>query len=93
MSEPSRFPTPAALEQPVAEPSREQGESGEALAPVSGSVGQQLRSAREASTMSLAVVAQLVQAHGGHIGVESTVGKGTAFVVELPAGTQESAHH
>ncbi|HCZ13578.1 MAG: RodZ domain-containing protein [Candidatus Accumulibacter phosphatis] len=58
MSEPSRFPTPAAPELPVAEPSREQGESGEVLAPVSGSVGQQLRSAREARNMSLAEVAQ-----------------------------------
>lgn len=58
MSEPSRFPAPTAPDLLVAEPSREQGESGEVPAPVNGSVGQQLRSAREARNMSLAEVAQ-----------------------------------
>ena len=30
--------------------------------------------------------AELVQAHGGRIGVESGVGRGTTFTIELPVG-------
>ncbi|MEF8713515.1 MAG: helix-turn-helix domain-containing protein [Accumulibacter sp.] len=58
MSESSRFSAPAAPGLPAADPSLEQLTSGETLAPVSGSVGQQLRTAREARNMSLAEVAQ-----------------------------------
>ncbi|HNC21241.1 helix-turn-helix domain-containing protein [Accumulibacter sp.] len=58
MSESSRFSAPAAPGLPAADPFREQLTSGETLAPVSGSVGQQLRTAREARNMSLAEVAQ-----------------------------------
>jgi signal transduction histidine kinase len=36
------------------------------------------------SGIGLAIVKQIVELHGGHIAVESEVGKGATFVVELP---------
>ncbi len=35
--------------------------------------------------LGLAIVRQIVEAHGGHIRVTSTPGKGTRFLIELPA--------
>ena len=38
----------------------------------------------EGTGLGLAIVYQIVEGHGGHIQVESTQGKGSEFVIELP---------
>lgn len=43
-----------------------------------------IRLGGEGSGLGLAIARQLVQAHGGRISVESQVGSGTRFVIDLP---------
>lgn len=40
----------------------------------------------EGTGIGLALVAELVKLHGGHVGVESRVGRGTTFSVKVPRG-------
>ena len=40
--------------------------------------------------LGLAIVKHLARAHGGDVAVESTLGEGSIFVIELPRGTTES---
>jgi signal transduction histidine kinase len=46
--------------------------------------GDKSRSDRGYSGLGLAIAKQLIQAHGGEISVQSEVGKGTAFEIQLP---------
>ena len=46
----------------------------------------------EGSGIGLALVAELVRLHGGHIRVESTEGAGTSFVVDIPMGSAHLPH-
>ena len=43
---------------------------------------------RSGSGIGLAIVKQLVEAHGGHVAVESDVGQGSVFMVTLPASSR-----
>lgn len=47
--------------------------------------GDKSRSGRINSGLGLAIAKQLIEAHHGEIKVESEVGKGTTFVIELPS--------
>jgi signal transduction histidine kinase len=42
------------------------------------------KKAREAPVFGLAIAKQIVEMHGGHIWVESTLGKSATFQMELP---------
>jgi PAS domain S-box-containing protein len=41
----------------------------------------------EGTGIGLALVSELVEAHGGHLGVESVVGRGSTFTVSIPLGS------
>ncbi|MCB0055823.1 MAG: sensor histidine kinase, partial [Caldilineaceae bacterium] len=43
------------------------------------------RSGREGSGLGLSIVKDIVEAHGGSVGVESVVGNGSRFWFTLPA--------
>jgi len=51
----------------------------------------QASAATKGTGLGLAIAREIVEAHGGHISVESKVGEGTTFVVTLPA-EPSSAH-
>jgi signal transduction histidine kinase len=46
--------------------------------------GDKSRTGRINSGLGLAIARQLIQAHSGEINVESEIGKGTNFIIELP---------
>ncbi len=52
--------------------------------------GRSQTSGREGSGLGLAIVKQLVEAHGGKLGVESEPGKGTRFWFTLPPADKTS---
>ena len=53
--------------------------------------GSELRRETQGIGLGLAIVQYIVEAHGGSVGVESQTGKGSRFIVELPAGRKNMA--
>jgi signal transduction histidine kinase len=49
--------------------------------------GDKSRTGRVNSGLGLAIAKQLIQAHDGEINVESEVGRGTKFVIDIPTST------
>ncbi|HJZ13237.1 MAG TPA: ATP-binding protein [Acidobacteriota bacterium] len=42
--------------------------------------------------MGLSIAKQLVELHGGRILVDSTFGKGSTFIIEIPTASQAGFH-
>ena len=53
-------------------------------------IDDRLSRTREGSGLGLAIVKHTVRAHGGTVDVESTSGKGSTFVVRLPAAPKDA---
>lgn len=51
------------------------------------------RSERTHSGLGLAITKQLIHAHGGSIEVESAIGKGSTFIIELPKHLLKKDYH
>ena len=49
-----------------------------------GIVSNQAAAATKGTGLGLAIAKEIVEAHGGQVKVDSTVGEGTTFVVTLP---------
>ena len=47
-------------------------------------LGHQPTGGERSTGLGLAIVKKIIDAHGGHISVDSEVGRGTTFVVVLP---------